>query len=94
MGYREINKITSRDNYPLPRMDDQIEKLKGKLYFTRIDLKYVLHHVTLSEDSVKFTSFVTPMGQYEYLKLPFGLKNSPAQFMRFVTAVFRDLLDT
>ena len=92
VDYRDLNKITKRDNYPIPLIDDQIDMLRGKKYFTRLDLKDAFHHVQISEDSIKLTSFVTPMGQFEYLKMPFGLKNSPATFMRFIHHAFQNLI--
>lgn len=93
VDYRELNKITTRDNFPLPLIDDQIDKLRDKYYFTHLDLKDAFHHVTISAESVKYTSFVTHSGQYEYLKAPFGLKNCPANFSRYINLIFRDLID-
>ncbi|KAK9674756.1 Integrase zinc binding domain, partial [Popillia japonica] len=93
IDYRELNKITIRDNFPLPRIDDQIDQMRNKKYFTKLDLKNAFHHVDIAKDSIKFTSFVTHNGQYEYLKMPFGLKNSPATFMRYIDLIFRDLIN-
>lgn len=90
--YRNLNKITLKDNYPLPLIDDLLDRLSNKSYFSLLDLKSAFYHVDMSEDSIKYTSFVTPMGQYEYLKMPFGLKNSPSTFQRFVNKVFSDLI--
>lgn len=93
VDYRALNKMTKRDNFPIPNIDDQIETLRDKKYFTKLDLKDAFHHISINEESVKFTSFVTPFGQYEYLKMPFGLKNCPAMFMRFINTAFQHLLE-
>lgn len=93
IDFRQLNQITVRDNYPLPLIEDQLDQLRDKKYFTNLDLKSAFHHVSLEPSSIKYTSFVTPTGQYEYLKMPFGLKNSPSVFMRYINTIFRDLLD-
>ncbi|XP_065354978.1 uncharacterized protein LOC135949365 [Calliphora vicina] len=79
VDYRALNKLTIRDNFPLPLIEDCIEYLGGKKYFTTIDLKNGFFHVKMASDSIKYTSFVTPYGQFEYLRMPFGLKNAPAK---------------
>lgn len=93
IDYRALNKITVRDNYPLPLIDDCIEFLENKKYFSILDLKSGFHQVQMSPESIAYTSFVTPNGQFEYLKMPFGLKNAPAVFQRFINNIFRDLID-
>lgn len=93
VDYREVNKITLRDNYPLPLIEDQIDSLHGKRFFSSLDLKDGFHHVRMSEESIKYTSFVTPLGQFEYLRMPFGLKNAPSVFQRYINSIFRELID-
>ncbi|XP_018377468.1 PREDICTED: LOW QUALITY PROTEIN: uncharacterized protein K02A2.6-like [Trachymyrmex cornetzi] len=92
IDYRELNKITIRDNFPTELIDDNIDRLKGKKYFSILDLKDGFHHVKMHEASIKFTSFVTPLGQYEYLRMPFGLTNAPRVFQRFIHTVFERLV--
>lgn len=64
VDYRALNKITTRDNFPLPLIEDQLNLLSGKKYFTSPDLKNGFFHVKMDKDSIKYTSFVTPLGQY------------------------------
>jgi len=92
VDYRALNKITARDNYPLPIIEEQINALQGKRYFTSLDLKDGFHHVYIDKDSIKYTAFITPFGQFEYTRMPFGLKNAPARFQRFVNDILHDLI--
>lgn len=93
VDYRALNKITIRDHFPLPLIEDCIEYLGGKTYFSTIDLKSGFHQVPMDEESVKLTAFVTPMGQYEYCYMPFGLTNAPPVFQRIINRVLRELID-
>lgn len=93
IDYRALNNITCKDNFPLPLMDDCIEFLGGKTCFSIIDLKSGFHQLRMDQDSIKFTAFVTPFGQYEYVRMPFGLKNGPSVFQRWITTIFRDMVE-
>lgn len=92
IDYRSLNKITLKDNYPIPLIDDMLDRLANKTIFSLLDLKSAFYHVHVNEESVKYTSFVTPLGQYEYLRMPFGLRNAPPTFQRFVNMVFDDMI--
>lgn len=94
VDYRALNKKTIKDNFPLPLIEDCIEYMSGKKWFTLMDLKDGFFHIDMDKDSVAYTSFVTPQGQYEYLKMPFGLKNAPSNFQIFINNIFRDLIDS
>lgn len=92
VDYRGLNKIMVRDNYPLPLIEDCLDYLEGKSCFSILDLKNGFHQVNMAPDSIKYTSFVTPQGQFEYVKMPFGLKNGPSVFQRFINNALRDLI--
>lgn len=84
VDYRALNANTIKDRYPLPHIEDQVNKLSGKYFFTTLDLAQGYYQVGLDEDSIPKTAFVTPSGQYEFLKMPFGLANDPAVFSRLI----------
>ncbi|XP_076652416.1 uncharacterized protein LOC143358826 [Halictus rubicundus] len=92
VDYRALNKKIVKDRYPLPLIEDQLDKLQGARIFSTLDLKNGFFHVQVDEASREYTSFVTPYGQYEFCRVPFGLANSPAVFQRFINAVFRKLI--
>lgn len=92
IDYRALNRLTIRDNYPLPLIEDCIEYLDGKKCFSLLDLKSGFHQVKMEEKSVQYTSFVTPHGQFEFLRMPFGLKNGPSVFQRFITSVLDEFI--
>ncbi|CAF1512760.1 unnamed protein product [Didymodactylos carnosus] len=79
MNYRRLNLITERDVYPLPRIDDIIDKLAGSQYFTTLDLKAGYWQISIDEHDKKKTAFVTTDGLYEFNVLPFGLSNAHYQ---------------
>ncbi|CAA9997233.1 unnamed protein product, partial [Nesidiocoris tenuis] len=90
--FREINKYTELDPFPFPIIDDVICNLGGCKFFSKLDLKEGFHQLHLTEESKKFTAFVLPFGHFEYNRMPFGWKNSPAQFQRMMTAALGELL--
>jgi len=94
IDYRELNKRTYKDRYPIPLIDDPLDSLRGNRYFSSIDLKDGFHHIEVAELSRKYTSFVCPLGQFEYCKMPFGLCNGPGKFQRYVNNIFSELIRT
>ncbi|CAK9834317.1 Transposon Tf2-9 polyprotein [Anthophora retusa] len=92
VDYRLLNRKIARDRYPLPLIEDQLDLLQGAKIYSTLDLKNGFFHVELSRDSRKYTSFIVPDGQYEFLKVPFGLCNSPSVFQRFINSIFRELI--
>lgn len=92
VDYKPLNKIMIRDSFPLPLIDDCLERMEGNRYFTTLDLKNGFHQINMSEESIQYTAFVVPMGQYEYTKMPFGLKVGPGVFQRFMNWVLEEFI--
>ncbi|XP_036345453.1 uncharacterized protein K02A2.6-like [Rhagoletis pomonella] len=92
VDYRLLNRKIVRDRFPLPLIEDQLDRLQGTKMFSTLDLRNVFFHVRVEDAIVKYTSFVVPDGQFEFLRVPFGLCNSPPVFQRYINAVFRDAI--
>lgn len=92
IDYRKLNKILIKDYYPLPLIDDLLDKLLNKSVFSKLDLKNGYFHVFVGDDSIKYTSFVTQLGKLEFLRMSMGIKNASAVFQRFVNWIFADLI--
>ena len=88
-----MNKVTVKNKYPLPRIDDLFDQLKDAEIFSKIDLRYGYHQVRINDEDINKTTFRTRYGHYEFTVVPFGLTNAPVVFMFLMNGVFRDYLD-
>uniref|UniRef100_A0A3B3HCI3 Gypsy retrotransposon integrase-like protein 1 n=1 Tax=Oryzias latipes TaxID=8090 RepID=A0A3B3HCI3_ORYLA len=93
IDYRQLNKITVKNKYPLPLLNSAFEYLQGAAVFSKLDLRNAYHLVRVREGDEWKTAFNTPLGHFEYLVMPFGLTNAPAVFQALVNDILRDFLN-
>ncbi|CAH2085596.1 unnamed protein product [Euphydryas editha] len=94
VDYRELNANTRPEHYPLPRIEEQVDRLNGAHFFSSLDMAAGYHQVRVSPESIKRTAFVTPEGQFEYLAMPFGLRNAASTYQRCINKALKSLKDT
>lgn len=93
IDYRKLNEITIDDKFPLPNIDGILDKLGKAQYFTTLDLAKGFHQILIRPEDRKKTAFQTPLGFYEFVRMPFGLKNAPATFQRLMNSVLREFIN-
>ena len=91
VDYRKLNDVTKKDVYPLPRIDDTLDKMRGMQYFTSMDLASGYWQIEINESDKEKTAFTCAMGLFEFNVMPFGLCNAPATFQRLMDEVIADM---
>ena len=91
--YRQLNTVTIKNQYPLPRIDDLFDQLKGAQVYSKIDLRTGYHRLRIRKADIPKTVFRTRYGHFEFIVMPFGLTNAPAEFMDLMHKVFQPYLD-
>ena len=93
MNYRKLNRVTIKNRYPLPRIDDLLDQLRGVRVYSKIDLHTGYHQLRVRETDIPKTTFRTRYGHFEFTVMPFGLTNALVAFMDLMHRIFQPYLD-
>lgn len=93
VDYRSLNEVTIKNKYPLPRIDDLFDQLKGVSVFSKIDLWSVYHQLKIKSEDIPKTTFSTQYGMYKFTVMSFGLTNAPTYFMNLMNKTFTEYLN-
>ena len=91
LDMRKVNKVTKKDSYALPRIDDTIDALHGSVYFSSLDLRSAFFQVRLGEESKHLTTFCTHIGSFSFIHMPYGLANATCTFQKLMEKVLRGI---